>query len=51
LKNKTEFYIAFYEQLALKGFEARVSADKNCIADICFKGYNFAHLTKRPYHT
>jgi len=47
LKSKHDFYIAFYEQLALQGFQAYAAYDKNDhIADICFKGYNIAHLTK-----
>jgi hypothetical protein len=49
LKSKTDFYIAFYEQLALRGFQAYVPSydyDKKHIADICVNGYNIAHLTK-----
>ena len=49
LKNKLDFYIAFYEQLALSGFQAYVPAfdyDKKYIADICVNGSNIAHLTK-----
>jgi len=49
LKNKAEFYIAFYEQLALKGFQAYKPSydyDKKFIADICADGFNIAHLTK-----
>jgi hypothetical protein len=49
LKNKTDFYIAFYEQLALQGFRAYMPScdyDKKHIADICLDGYNIAHLTK-----
>jgi len=49
LKSKQFFYIAFYEQLALKGFQAyKPSYDynENHIADICAGGYNIAHLTK-----
>ena len=47
MKNKLDFYIAFYEQLALNGFQAYVPfTNKNHIADICENGYNIAHLTK-----
>jgi len=47
LTNKLDFYIAFYEQLALKGFQAYAAYDKqNHIADICVGGNNIAHLTK-----
>ena len=49
MKSKPFFYIAFYEQLALKGFQAyKPSYDynENHIADICAGGYNIAHLTK-----
>jgi hypothetical protein len=47
LKSKLDFYIAFYEQLAVNGFQAYVPYTKeNHIADICVKGYNIAHFTK-----
>jgi len=49
LKSKLDFYIAFYEQLARKGFQAYVPHSynkENHIADICLKGRNIAHLTK-----
>ena len=49
MRNKNDFYIAFYEQLALKGFQAYMPSydfDKMYLADICVKGYNIAHLTK-----
>jgi hypothetical protein len=46
LKRKTDFYIAFYEQLALHGFQAFVDHSKEHLALICVKGYNIAHLTK-----
>jgi len=49
LDKKIEFYIAFYEQLALQGFQAYKPSydyENKHIADICFKGYNIAHLTK-----
>ena len=49
-KNKYDFYIAFYEQLALQGFQAYVAYDKeHHIADICVNGNNIAHLTKTDY--
>ena len=46
---KPEFYISFYEQLALKGFQAVApSYDyiKKYLADICVNGNIIAHLTK-----
>jgi hypothetical protein len=49
LKSKTDFYIAFYERLALAGFQAYMPSydyNKNHIADICVNGCNVAHLTK-----
>jgi hypothetical protein len=52
LKSKIDFYIAFYEQLALQGFRAYKSSydyDNKYLADICFKGYNIAHLTKTDH--
>jgi hypothetical protein len=49
LKSKPDFYIAFYERLALAGFQAVVDFTKENLADICFKGYNFAHLTKTDH--
>jgi hypothetical protein len=46
LENKVAFYISFYEQLALNGFQAYKSHDRGNIADICVNGTNIAHLTK-----
>ena len=46
MDKKIEFYIAFYEQLALQGFQAYKAYDNSHIADICVKGYNIAHFTK-----
>ena len=46
MKNKSEFYIAFFEQLALKGFQANVSHNNEHISDICVNGYNIAYFTK-----
>jgi hypothetical protein len=49
LKSKIDFYIAFYEQLALKGFQAYKPSydfENNYIADICVNGNNIAHFTK-----
>ena len=49
MRSKTDFYIAFYEQLALKGFQAYKPSydyDNRHLADICVNGYNIAHLTK-----
>lgn len=49
LKSKMDFYVAFYEQLAMNGFQAyrpSYDYDKKHIADICVNGYNIAHLTK-----
>jgi len=49
LRNKNDFYIAFYEQLALKGFQAYKASydyENKHIADICVNGNNIAHLTK-----
>jgi len=49
LKNNLDFHIAFYEQLARKGFQAYVPHSyntENHIADICLQGYNIAHFTK-----
>lgn len=46
LKSKNEFYIAFYERLALQGFQAFVPYSKDNIADICENGGNIAYLTK-----
>jgi hypothetical protein len=46
LDNKIDFYISFYEQLAMNGFQAYKSFDKGHIADICVNGYNIAHFTK-----
>jgi hypothetical protein len=47
VKNKDDFYIAFYERLALHGFQAYAAYDKGRhIADICIDGRNIAHLTQ-----
>jgi hypothetical protein len=47
VKNKNDFYIAFYERLALHGFQAYAAYDKGRhIADICIDGCNIAHLTQ-----
>jgi hypothetical protein len=49
LKRKKDFYIAFYEQLALQGFQAIVDFSGEHQADICFKGNNIAHFTKTDH--
>jgi len=49
LKNKTDFYIAFYERLALQGFQAYIPTDKDHLANICINGYNIAHFTKTDH--
>ena len=46
LRNKNDFYIAFYEQLALKRFEAYADNSKEHIAEIYKNGNCIAHLTK-----
>lgn len=46
MKNKLDFYIMFYEQLALQGFQAYKDFSKRNLADICVEGYTVAHLTK-----
>jgi len=46
LRNKLEFYISFFEQLALKGFQAYASYGNEHISDICVNGYNIAYFTK-----
>ena len=46
LRNKIDFYIAFYEQLALKRFEAYADNSKEHIVEICKNGKTVAHLTK-----
>jgi hypothetical protein len=49
LKRKTDFYISFYEQLTLQGFQAVADATGEYLADICFKGYSIAHFTKADH--
>ena len=49
MKDKLDFYITFYEQLAINGFRAYKASydyDNKHIADICENGYNIAHFTK-----
>jgi len=46
LRDKLSFYIALYEQLALKGFQAYADHSNEHISMICVNGNNIAYLTR-----
>ncbi|HCA28474.1 MAG TPA: hypothetical protein DEP23_02275 [Ruminococcaceae bacterium] len=46
MKNKTDFYRLFFEQLARRGFQPRRSESTDYIADIYHKGQLIAYYTK-----
>ncbi|MCL2189180.1 MAG: hypothetical protein FWC16_09700 [Defluviitaleaceae bacterium] len=46
MRDKSDFYIAFYEQLAIYGFLAYVDFSKKRRADICLNGCCIAYFTK-----
>ena len=49
MKSKNEFYIAFYEQLAMQKIEAKKSTSADYIADLWHNGQNIAFFTKAEH--
>lgn len=46
MRNKTDFYRLFFEQLARRGFDVKRSQSSDYIADIYFKNQLVAYFSK-----